>query len=370
MGERHAGAADNMNILPEYQDHIGLWHDELCSWVPERIFDTHVHVGPPSAMRPISNGLRLKEALSTFSSLTFEELEGFYSLLFGRKTIVGLIAFPFPLREVRYQIANEYIANLIRKDRRVKGFILSNPHDTKETIRQYESARKSGSRFVGVKPYFDLLGKSIPHSVLCTSIAEFVPEELLEFMDSANLILMLHTGKIGMGDPECQEWVRQTATKYPRITIILAHMGRYYVQRQFEDFMKSDVLDYPSVYLEMSSASLPAIYKLVLARAELRKRLLFGSDLPFGAITGVEYSDEHTISTFLTRDVYAWTDPTLAAKYEKERMRLTYNTYHVVKGLKTAMDELEMEEREKVQLKESIFLGNALNVLSCTDCPS
>ena len=149
-----------------------------------------------------------------------------------------------------------------------------------------------GIRFRGVKPYYDLLGKAIPYSVLHTSIAEFVPEDLLEFMNGEDLLLMLHTSRIGMGDPECQEWVIHASEKYPRVKIILAHMGRYYEQKQFEDFMKTDLLNDAPVFLEVSSASLPEVYKLTLRRPQLRKRLLFGSDLPFGAITGVEYSDE------------------------------------------------------------------------------
>ncbi|HEY2931549.1 MAG TPA: amidohydrolase family protein [Acidobacteriota bacterium] len=352
-----------MTTLKPYQDHIQMWQKELRDWVPNRIFDAHIHLGPAAAMGPITPQRR-KEALCTFTSFDFEELFAFYERLFSGKKITGLLAFPFPLREVNYQLANEYVAQLTQKDRRVRGLILSNPYNTRETIREYESARKSGIRYVGVKPYYDLVGKAIPHSVLHTSIAEFVPEDLLEFMNSESLILMLHTGRIGMGDPECQQWVRQTAHNYPRIRIILAHMGRYYQEDQFEAFIKTDVLDSPSVYLETSSASLPNVYRLTLARPELRKRLLFGSDLPFGAITGVEYSDENTVSTFLTRDTYDWTDPEIEIKFQRERMRLTYNVYHVIRALKTAIDELDLLEADKLKLKQNVFLENAMDMLS------
>jgi predicted TIM-barrel fold metal-dependent hydrolase len=296
--------------------------------------------------------------------LTAEELFDFYGKRYGGKTIAGLISFPFPLFGVNYELANEYIGELTRRDQRVKGFILSNPHDTKSTIRQYEKARRAGIRFWGVKPYYDLVGKTMPNRVLHTSIAEFVPEDLLEFMNDEDLLLMLHTGRIGMGDPECQQWVVQTALKYPRVKIILAHMGRYYEQSQFEDFMTTDVLDRAPVFLEVSSASLADVYKLTLRRPELRKRLLFGSDLPYGAITGVEYSDENTVSTFITRDNYAWTDQTVAEKFERQRQRLTYNTYHVIKSIKSAVEELGLSE--DLQLTNDIFYNNAANLIAGT----
>lgn len=353
-----------ISALRPYEDHVKMWRAELQDWVPNRIFDAHIHVGPPTAMSAIRHPKRLKEPLTTFTSFTAEDLFSFYDGLYSGKSIVGLIAFPFPLREVNYEIANEYIAELMRRDQRVKGFILSNPHDTKSTIRQYEVAQGSGIQFWGVKPYYDLVGKTMPYSVLHTSIAEFVPEDLLEFMNAENLLLMLHTGRIGMGDPECQEWVTHAAQKYPRVKIILAHMGRYYEQKQFEDFMQSDVLDHTSVFLEMSSASLPEVYKLTLRRPELRSRLLFGSDLPFGAITGVEYSDADTVSTFITRDHYRWTDPAVAAKFEEQRKRLTYNTYHVIRALKAAVDDLNLSDVEEVQVKNNVFYENAANLLA------
>ena len=146
-------------------------------------------------------------------------------------------------------------------------------------------------------------------------------------------------------------------------------MGRYYEQKQFEAFMETNVVDHPSVYLEMSSASLPDVYRLTLKRPGLGKRLVFGSDMPFGAITGVEYVDENTISTFITRDYYEWTDPELATKLEKQRLQLTYNTYHVMRALKVAIDELVLSEADKLQLKRDIFCQNAAKLIAGVESP-
>jgi hypothetical protein len=346
-----------MQTNPAYQDHIGLWKNELAAWLPDTIFDAHVHLGPPDAMRPVPPH-RLKEPVTTFTSLTAEELLAWYENVYRGKTMAGLIAFPFPLREVRYEPANEYIARLAARDPRVHGFILANPRDTKETIRQYHALQKSGRRFGGVKPYYDLLGKNIPFSSLHTRLEEFVPDELLEFMDGERLVLMLHTSSTGMGDPGCQRFVRRITARWPRIKVILAHMGRYTDKRQFLEFMESRVWQHPNVFLEMSSASEPEVYQAALQHRELWKRLLFGSDLPFGLISGVEYCSPEAGLIFLTREEYLWTDRQLHDRFKEQRAQLTYNTYHTIKALKDAVERLECNAEEKRQLKENIFLKN------------
>jgi hypothetical protein len=49
-------------------------------------------------------------------------------------------------------------------------------------------------------------------------------------------------------------------------------------------------------------------------------------------------------------------------------MRLTYNVYHVIQALKRAIDELDLSEAGKLQLKRNIFLQNAIDMLSLQPC--
>ena len=119
----------------KYTDTTNLWQEELQAWVPDVMFDAHVHLGPPQAMAPIV-GMRAAIPLTSYSSLTWNELEPFLNQLYSNKTLEGLIAFGFPLQEVDYGIANNYIANLVSENEIITGFILSNPYDTKSTIEQ------------------------------------------------------------------------------------------------------------------------------------------------------------------------------------------------------------------------------------------
>ena len=344
-----------MDSMKAYQDHTGLWADELSRWVPDTIFDAHVHLGPTEAVGNMSPE-RLKEALSTYTSFTWEQAQKIYSDLYSGKTIAGAIAFGFPQREVNLEAANEYIINLMRTDPKVKGFVLSHPTDTARTIDNFNLAPKADVRFMGVKPYFDRLGKSN----FDTKMEEFLPKDLLEFMNAEELVMMLHTSGVGMSDADNQNFIKKMAAGFPKIKIILAHMGRYTQFGQFFDFLDSDIMDCPSIFLEMSSASESAVYKAALARKDIHDRLIFGSDLPFGLITGVEHWSEEKGAVFISRDSYSWSDVPLNEKFTDIRSKLSYNTYHTIKALKDAIEELKFSCEEAELLKKKIFLENAL----------
>jgi hypothetical protein len=342
------------------EDHVGLWENELRDWLPDRLFDAHVHIGPPHIVeRPTPE--RFREALCTFMSMRWETLAHIYSELFSGKTVQGQFAFPFPQREVDLHPANGCLINLAAREPDLAGFLLSHPTDTDATISDYQRAQAAGVRVAGIKPYADRLGKSN----FDATMPEFIPDALLEFMASERLIMMLHTAGIGVGDKACRDYLRTTSQRHPDVRIILAHMGRYTCPDQFTSLMESGLLEHaPSLYLEMSSVTSQAVYEQVLRKPELRKRLLFGTDLPFGLITGVErWSDTHG-AVFLTRDDYTWSDHEMNAEFAEERLQLTHNTYHVIKAFKDALDAIDLPQGEAETVKHDVFCANALRLLS------
>jgi len=340
-------------VLP-ISDPVGLWADELVAWVPDVIFDAHVHLGPPGVMGTISPQRR-QLALSTFTSLTWEQLQDVYGQLYCDKRVAGLIAFGFPLREVDIQAANRYIIDLMRTEPAVNGFALAHPTDFEPTRAMFDEALKQGVRFSGVKPYFDFLGKD----VFETAMPEFIPEPLLEFMNVERLILMLHTSGIGMGDATNQDYLRSVMERFPQVRIILAHMGRYLEPRQYHSFCDSGLLEYPMLYLEMSSASLPEVYHRVLSEPKMHSRLIFGSDLPYGLITGVEAWSETHGPIFVTRDRYPWSDSNLQRNAPLSPDRLTYNTYHTIKAMKDSLESMRFPPEQAEAIKQGVFFENA-----------
>jgi len=348
--------------MQAYEDHIGLWRDELRAWVPAALFDAHVHVGPPEIVGPVTPE-RQGQALSTFTSFTAEALAAAHAALFQGCTVNGMFAFPFPQREVDLERANDHMIELMLRDRRAHGLMLSDPENADRAVAAYEKARARGVPFRGVKPYADRLGKNN----FAASMPEFVPADLLAFMDEHRLIMMLHTAGWGVGDPGIQAWLRETAERYPRVPIVLAHLGRYVRPEQFMAFMDSGVFqDCPSLYLEMSSASVSNVYGRILSSGDAWRRLLFGTDLPFGLITGIERWSDERGAIFLARDDYSWTDPAMNAAFAAERDRLTYNTYHVIKAFKDAIEAVGYGSAETERIKQHVFCRNAERLLAQT----
>jgi hypothetical protein len=337
-----------------YRDHVGLWARELRAWLPEVLFDAHAHVGPPGVLGKISSQ-RQRLPLCTFTHLSLAQLRGWHARLFGTKRVAGVIAFPFPLQEVDIAGANRHLIEVMAAAPEVKGFLLAHPTELGPSEAAWEAALAAGVRFHGVKPYFDLLGKS----VFECSMREFIPETLLRFMDAHCLVLMLHTSGTGMGDPANQQYVRSVLERFPGVKIVLAHMGRYLEADQFFRFCDSGLLDYPGLYLEMSSASVPAVYARVLEERQIHRRLLFGTDLPFGLITGMEAWSERAGAIFVTRDSYAWTDEATQQASPLRPDTLTYNTYHVIHAFKTALAALRLPAAEEAALKQAVFRENA-----------
>ncbi len=353
-------------MTPPVTDHIRLWADELAGWLPHQVFDAHVHVGPPEAAGPVPPERR-RTALLTFTSQPWESFAETWAGLFPGRRLTGVFALPFPQREIRLDAANDYLIELMQREPRARGFLLADPHDPAPVIRAFERGLAAGVRFTGVKPYADRLGKSN----FAATMDEFLPDSLLEFMDAQGLVMLLHTAGAGVGEPAVQSFLRRMGRRWPRVRAVLAHMGRYVQPRQFLDFLASGVLEEcPMLFLETSSASVPEVYQKTLEREWLRPRLVFGSDLPFGLITGVEHWSESHGATFLTRDLYPWTDPGMAAALAEERNRLTYNTYHTIKAVKDGMERAGISGPEAETLKDLIFRRTAEKLVApAGPCP-
>lgn len=343
----------NDDLKIDCRDHLGLWKNELCDWVPEKIFDAHIHLGRKDFMTKPFSSSRLATALSSFAHMTIEELDAIYAELFKSKDIVGMFAFPFPQPEVDGSRANCYIIELMQNDSRVKGFLRSDPIDTAADIRTFSAAESKGARFYGVKPYFDLLGKSNYD----TQLKEILPDKLLSFMNSERLILMLHTTGRGMGDPTVLEYLSRIVDKFPDIKIILAHMGRYLDVRDFECFMNSDLRKSQNIFFDISFASEKTVYDLALSDPGLRKRLMFASDNPFGLILGGEFFKRDGKAELMTRNKYTWSEN------GSWGYNMTWNSYHCLKAFKDALESAEENVDKRQSVKEDIFLNNALSML-------
>ena len=61
----------------KYEDHIGLWENELKDFMPDRFFDVHEHIGPEDLMGELSDERKVS-ALATYTGSEWEDLLSLY----------------------------------------------------------------------------------------------------------------------------------------------------------------------------------------------------------------------------------------------------------------------------------------------------
>ena len=154
-GDIPSAVSGNDNLDIDIQDHLGLWKNELEKWMPESVFDAHIHLGSRAFMARDFSPQRLQIALSSFGHMTIEELDAIYAKLYPGRKITGMFAFPFPQMEIDANLANRYIIQLMKRDRREKES--SHPTEIPDVIGYIQGGwKKKGSGFLAIKPIFGL----------------------------------------------------------------------------------------------------------------------------------------------------------------------------------------------------------------------
>lgn len=344
-----------------YEDHIGLWKNELADFMPDRFFDAHEHIGPLSVVGPMDEE-RARSALTNFTFMEWEDLLQVYARMYAGKEPGYVVGFGFVIHEVDVRAANSYVLHKAKTDPRLLPMLLATPRDPGALMAGYEEACALGVKVYGVKPYYDFADKPGHFTAMDVELEEFVTEDMLQFCQAHKAVLILHTCDIGMGSPRLRAKIQRILDTYTELKLILAHLGRFYVKEEFFDFLDSDFLDKnrnKPFWFDISSVTDPEVFMRTIAREDLRKRLLFAADHPFGLIPGVEMYSETMGGIFLTRDEYPWSDPKLLEQFAEQTRKMTYNNYHCLKSLKDAVLHHIPNDAQRKEFLEDLFYYNA-----------
>jgi len=347
-----------------YEDHVGMWKNELADFVPDCFFDAHEHISPESLVGPMDEE-RKRSALTTYIGMEWEELLQLYADMYPGKEPRYVVGFGFVIHELDVRKANSYVLNKAKNDSRLLPMLLATPRDPEALQIGYEEAQKMGVTVYGVKPYFDFADKPGHFTAMDVELEEFVTTDMLEFCNQHKMVLILHTCDIGMGSPALREKVQSILDTYPNLKLILAHMGRFYDKNQFFDFLESGFFEKnkdKDFWFDVSSVTEEEVFMRALAREDMIPRLLFAADHPFGLIPGIEMYSETMGGIFLTRDEYPWSDPKMLEQFKEERKELTYNNYHCLQSLKNALYANITDPEKLIEVKKDIFYRNACKV--------
>jgi glutamate-1-semialdehyde 2,1-aminomutase len=252
--------------LADYSVHEEqIWEEELRDFVPERVFDAHIHLFDPVHLSP-----QAPSAANPWGRSDLATLQQWAARLYpGRET--HFLTLGTPLLGIDVAAHNRWCLDQIRQDPQSRLNRLVTPACRLEQIER--DVREAGC--IGLKPYrvFSTTG-----DIAQCRIHEFLPHEQLELADHFGLWVTMHLSRFhGCAD----EWnladLREyTCQRYPRIRWILAHCARsftYWPIRQAIDQLR----DLPNIWYDVSAVT-DVRPLITLFQREDRRRILYGSD--------------------------------------------------------------------------------------------
>ena len=249
-----------------------IWERELASFVPPRVFDSHLHLYELSHFNGAAPGLCAKGP----SNVGWAEFQTQIAQIMPDREVSGL-AFGYPTPTVNFEAANDFLARE-SKHLGALGQMLIHPAMDPEFIR--ETVQRNG--FVGLKPYH-IYATEKP--TFDAHIPSFLPEAHMQIAHELGLSITLHIVRSqALADSSNQEVLRRYATKYPNARMILAHAARGFNPHHTVVGIES-LRGLRNIWFDSSAVTDSGAYEAII-RVMGHDRLMYGSDFPVSHIRG------------------------------------------------------------------------------------
>lgn len=249
-----------------------MYENELKEFLPDRIFDCHIHVWLKECKTDNQLIMRSANWASKISNeFTKEELRNDLEEILPGKTVEGLL-FGFVDPDVDFATMNSYVGQSAR-DLGFSGLAINNPMWSKEEL--YEAVNTNG--LIGIKPYINFVAPHIATKDI--TILDMIPRAQLELANEQDYLIMLHLPReLRIADEENIRQLIMIENEYPKIKIIVAHIGRAYSVENLGNALEQ-LKDTKRISFDFSGNTNPEVIKQALVNFG-SKRILYGSDLP------------------------------------------------------------------------------------------
>lgn len=335
-----------MNEHEEQAKDLRLYEQELKGFLPERIFDAHVHLFDASCLKPGAT-FPPRYCYQKFGGLfTLEQYEAWMARLLPGH-VVHFNSFGHPEDPSDRDAAAAYTGR-ISDNRGRFGLALVAPADPVETVVK----RVVDNRLAGYKPYPSFVtGKPVAE----VTIFDMLPEPLMREADARGWVVMLHIPRPGrIADPVNQQQMVELCRRYPGAKIIFAHIGRAYYLNSVLGALEG-IAACPNAYLDTAMINHEGVLEYAF-RNFPRERILFGADAPFALLRGksVEINNQYA---YLLGEDYAMGTAIYDAAHA-----VTFTTffYEQLRGIKCAAERACLSRGDI----ENVFFNNAQQLLS------
>lgn len=323
-----------------------FFRDHLQGRLPERIFDTHVHLNLAEHVKDVPKERILSDfAMQIGTVLPVEDAYGCAAELYPgvRYQIAGI---PWPIREADLRGNNCYLANAARTGC-IRPFMVVQPEWSAEEV---EAGLTRGG-FVGLKPYPDMLTGVKGAEV---GIFDFLPHQQWQVAERHRKAVLLHLPrKERLADSNNVRDLLEARAAYPSVTIIIAHFGRSFCPVYLREGL--DQLGRADFYFDTAAVTNPEVYDVAFDRIP-RDRILFGTDMPVLFFHGKQEWSERTYRV-LCREQFPFNEG--AHRPAEEEDQYTLFLYEQMRNILDALDRNAFTEKDR----NAFFWDNALAAL-------
>ena len=262
-----------MALFPITETDRRIYETQLNDFLPQEIFDIHSHLWLESFWAtPQSADLRaVSWPYLVARDNSAADLAESYRLLFpGRRVVPMVFANPEPNDDLA--LHNGYV----RRSAEAQGYpALYFSHPSQSAAEVERNVLEGG--FLGLKSYLNLSPPHIAEPDI--RIPDFFPPHQLEVLNRHGWLMMLHIPRPGRLKDSVNladiVWIKRT---YPRIRLILAHVGRAYCIEDVGEALQV-LSPFDDLLFDFSANCNPDVLEMLVASVGTR-RVLFGSDLP------------------------------------------------------------------------------------------
>jgi uncharacterized protein len=329
-----------------------FWEQHFESWLPQRIFDAHIHIADPAfRIETVSEEMRRScWVMEVDEMMTVETARHCFRTVFpGRE--ISCLAFGYPMPGWDIESNNAYLWERMPALGH-KCLAVVRPTWRGEQIEWLLSQ----PGVIGLKPYFAMIGYdrlSRDRHLEC-SIFDMLPRWQLEAADRLRAWVTLHVPKAArLGHPDNIREVRQIRRDYPGVRLVLAHLGRCYTIEHAREAFHQLAGD-PGLFFDTSAVLNPEVFRLALETFGVN-RILYGSDNPIFFMRGRRQFHGRNYVNRVSHPFHFNKDrepPEIEAGY-------TLMMYEDILAIKTACDQLGLGRAEV----QRIFHDNARDLI-------
>jgi predicted TIM-barrel fold metal-dependent hydrolase len=331
-----------------------VYDRELADFLPDRFIDVHTHVwldrhkrhAADEHARTVSWPSRVAKECS------IDDLEKSYRLMFPGRSVRALI-FSSASRGDDVDAMNAYIAEAGRSHGHPT-LMYSYPEWSGKELER----RLRAGRFLGVKSYLSLTPAYLPRQEI--RIFDFFPPHQLDVLDRSRRVVMLHIPRDArLRDPVNLEQMLEIERTWPRVRLVIAHVGRAYCDEDVGDAFQRLAVTRNMVF-DFAANTNDRVFEQAI-RAFGPERCLFGSDMPITWMRMRRICEGGRYVNLVPRGKYGdvAADKNMREVDGVEAERLTTFMYEELLAIKRACARIGVDRRGV----EAIFRTNAERVL-------